>query len=72
MVYKFACPIPCNRVIEVFANTDEDAVKKFIAAGAISCRNSANPSCCEKDDHYMPSLPENRLTEIVRLTMELR
>jgi hypothetical protein len=72
MVYTFACPVPCNRVIKVSASTDEDAVKKIIAAGAISCRNSENPFCCEKGHHYMPSLPENRLTEIVRLTMELR
>ena len=71
MVYTFACPVPCNRVIKVYANTDDDAVKKIIAAGAISCRNTVNRFYCEKDHHHMPSMPENQLREIVRLSMEL-
>lgn len=71
MVYTFACPVPCKRIIKVYANTDDDAIKKIIAAGAISCRNISNQSGCENRHRHMPSLPKNQLTEIVRLSMEL-
>lgn len=70
MVYTFACPVPCNRIIKVHANTDDDAVKKIIAAGAIGCRNIALSSFCEKGRRHTPALPENRLREIVQLMME--
>lgn len=70
MVYTFACPVPCDRVIKVYANTDDDAVKKIIEAGAISCRNIANRSYCEKGHRPMPSLPAKQLREIVQLIME--
>jgi hypothetical protein len=70
MVYTFACPVPCNRVIEVYANTDDDAINKMIVAGAMSCRNMANQKYCEMDRYDMPSLPEAQLREIVRLSME--
>jgi hypothetical protein len=71
MVYTFACPVPCKRVIKVYANTDDDAIKKIIAAGAISCRNVSNQSCSEKHHQHMHVLPKNQLREIVRLSMEL-
>lgn len=70
MIYTFACPVPCNRVIKVYANTDDDAINKIIVAGAMSCRNMANKKYCEKGRHNMPSLPEEQLREIVRLSME--
>jgi hypothetical protein len=69
MVYKFACPVPCRRIIKVYANTEEDAIDKIIVAGAMSCR-MANKRACEEGHHRMPSLPEDRLREIVRLSME--
>lgn len=69
MVYRFACPVPCRRVIQVYANTEEDAIDKIIVAGAMSCR-MANKRACEEGRHRMPSLPEDRLREIVRLSME--
>jgi hypothetical protein len=69
MVYTFACPVPCRRVIKVYANTEEDAIDKIIVAGAMSCR-MANKGVCEEGHHRMPSLPEERLREIVRLSME--
>ncbi len=69
MVYTFACPVPCHRVIKVYADTDDDAVNKIIVAGAMSCR-MANQKYCEKGRHKMPSLPEEQLREIVRLSME--
>jgi hypothetical protein len=68
MVYTFACPVPCRRVIKVYANTEEDAIDKMIVAGAMSCR-MANKKACEEGHHRMPSLPEDRLREIVRLSM---
>jgi hypothetical protein len=71
MVYRFTCPVPCNRVIKVYAHNDDDAVKKIITAGAINCRNMGHQSCCEKDHRYMPPLPEKKIREIVQLSMEL-
>ena len=69
MVYTFACPVPCRRVIKVYAHTEKDAIDKIIVAGAMSCR-MANKRACERGHHRMPSLPEDRLREIVRLSME--
>jgi len=71
MIYRFVCPAPCNREITIYADTDTDAIKKIISAGALSCRNMANRSYCEKYHRAMPSLPENRLREIVRVSMTL-
>lgn len=71
MVYTFSCPVPCKRMIKVYATTDDDAIKKIIAEGAISCRNTIGRSCDEKRHQHMSVLPENRLREIVRLSMEL-
>jgi len=70
MVYTFACPVPCNRVIKVYANTDDDAINKLIVAGAMSCRTMSNKKYCEKGRHNMRSLPEEQLRDIVRLSME--
>jgi hypothetical protein len=71
MIYRFACPVPCNREISINADTDADAIQKIISAGALSCRNIANRSYCEKYDKAMFSLPANRLMEIVRENMKL-
>ena len=70
MFYTFTCPVPCNRVIEVYADTDDDAINEMIMAGAMSCRNMANQQYCEMDRYDMPSLPEPQLREIVRLSMK--
>jgi hypothetical protein len=70
MVYTFACPAPCSRVIMVDAHNDDDAITKIIGAGAIICRNIRNSSCCEKVPH-LPPLPENKLREIVQLCMNV-
>ncbi len=70
MVYTFACPVPCNRVIKVYAKTDDDAIDKIIIAGAMSCRNMTNRTYCEYNPYDMTSLPEEQLREIVRLSME--
>jgi hypothetical protein len=70
MVYTFACPIPCRRVIKVDANTDDEAITKILAAGAVSCRNMANRKDCEEEHRHMPVLHEEQLREIVRFSME--
>ena len=70
MVYTFACPIPCRRVIKVDANTDDEAITKILAAGAVSCRNMATFKDCEEEHRHMPVLHEEQLREIVRLSME--
>jgi hypothetical protein len=70
MVYTFACPVPCHRVIEVHANSDDDAIDKIIVAGAVSCRNMANRKHCEEGRRHMPSLSMEQLRDIVRVSME--
>ena len=70
MVYTFACPAPCSRVIIVDAHNGEDAVNKIIEAGALSCRNIKKTSCCEKVHHLSP-LTEKKLRDIVRLFMNV-
>jgi hypothetical protein len=70
MVYRFACPAPCSRVITVDANDDDDAVNKIIGAGAINCRNMEDTPCCKKVFHLAP-LPEEDLRDIVRLCMNV-
>jgi hypothetical protein len=70
MVYTFSCPVPCNKVIKVDANNDDDAIKKIITAGAINCRYSKKRSCSEKRGNYLPPLPEKYLKEIVQLSMK--
>ena len=70
MVYTFSCPYPCRRIIMVDANDDDDAVNKIIGAGAISCRNIRNTPCCKKVVH-LPPLPEKKLIDIVRMSMNV-
>jgi hypothetical protein len=69
MVYTFSCPLPCNRVIKVDANNDDDAVIKIITAGAIRCRSIMKSSCQEKHTNYLPPLNEKNLKEIVMFSM---
>jgi len=71
MIYRFVCPSPCKREIIINADDDAEAIMKIIAAGALSCRNMACRSYCEIYHKAMPSLPENRLREIVRVSMTL-
>ena len=70
MVYTFACPIPCRRVIKVDASTDDEAITKILAAGAVSCRNMASLKDCDEEHRHMPVLHEEQLREIVRVSME--
>jgi len=70
VVYTFACPAPCSRLIKVDANNDDDAVNKIIGAGAINCRHMKNMPCCEKV-LYLPPLQEENLRDIVRLCMNV-
>jgi len=70
MTYTFACPVPCNKIIKVYARNDNDAFTKIIAAGAIGCRNREKQSCRENDFHNMFPLPEELIREIVRLNMK--
>lgn len=70
MVYAFACPAPCSRVIKVDASDDDDAVNKIMEAGAINCRNiNSTPSC--KKVLQLPPLPEENLRAIVLLCMSV-
>jgi hypothetical protein len=71
MIYTFACPGTCSKIIKVNASNDEDAITKIIKAGAIGCRNREKQSCREQDFHYMFPLPEELLREIVRLNIKV-
>ena len=71
MIYTFACPIPCSKMIKVYASNDDDAITKIIKEGAIGCRNREKQSCRENDFRHMFPLPEELLREIVRLNMKV-
>lgn len=70
MTYTFACPTPCNRVIRISASDADDAVRKIIDAGAMSCRNSKRHDPCKSTRFAMPPLPDKQLNEVVRLIMQ--
>jgi len=69
MIYTFSCPAPCQRLICVDARDDEEAVVKFIGAGAMLCRNRGKHDNCPMVHPDMTPLPDMRLREIVRLSM---
>jgi hypothetical protein len=70
MVYTFACPVPCQRIIKVHADSDDEAIERMIVAGAMSCRNAAHRRYCEEGHRRMPSFSMEQLRQIVRLSME--
>ena len=70
MTYSFACPYPCNRVIEVKARNFPDAIEKIVTAGAIGCRSSQNQFICENIHFEMSPIPEGHLKKIVGLCMQ--
>ncbi|MBP8746172.1 MAG: hypothetical protein KBH86_13745 [Syntrophorhabdus sp.] len=70
MIYSFACPVPCNYEIRVEAKNGEDAVTRFIRAGAIRCRNVRKGCFCESAKYNFPPLQEEQLKNIVRLCMK--
>lgn len=67
--YTFSCPAPCRRVIRVHAVSDEEAVGKFINAGALKCRRAGAREPCEIDHPPMPPLSDRQLNRLVRLIM---
>ena len=69
MIYKFECPHPCTRVIQVDADNDEEAIWKLINAGAMTCRNGESNDSCIKALPFLFPLPKPQLKEAVRLTM---
>jgi hypothetical protein len=69
MNYSFACPVPCNRKIEVVACDYRDAVDKIIAAGAMRCRNSDNQCRCEQAHFALSPMPSEQLRHTVSLCM---
>lgn len=70
MVYRYACPRPCHRVITVHADTDEEAIDRLIGAGAMGCRTLAYRKECKEGHHHMPLLSEVQLRQLVRWGME--
>jgi hypothetical protein len=70
MTYIFSCPVPCSRVIRVEARDDEDAVRKIIKAGAMTCRNEGSNGPCDSTHPALSPLPERRLRDVVRLSMQ--
>lgn len=69
MIYSFACPHPCSRVIQVEARNDEDAVRKLIDAGAMTCRNEKCGDPCNRALPFITPLSHSELREAVRLSM---
>ncbi|MGA2330586.1 MAG: hypothetical protein ABSG75_02390 [Syntrophales bacterium] len=70
MTYSFACPVPCDHEIKVYANNNDDAVNAIIRAGAIRCRNIEKNCHCEKAHIQLPPVPAEQLRRIVRLCMK--
>ena len=67
--HTFSCPAPCRRVIRVHTASDDDAVGKFIKAGALKCRRTDAREPCDIDHPPMPPLSDRQLKRIVRLIM---
>jgi hypothetical protein len=70
MTYSFACPLPCDHEIRVYAKNNDDAVNAIIRAGAIRCRNIEKDCLCEKARIQLPPVPAEQLKRIVRLCMK--
>jgi hypothetical protein len=70
-IYKFECPVPCNKMIKVSAQNQDDAITKIITAGALNCRKIADQYCHENVHNIVYPLPEKQIHEIVMLSMEL-
>jgi len=69
MTYSVVCPYPCRYEIRIDAMNNEDAVMKFLTAGALSCRNNDHQCNCEKvqNNTSPPTSPiaEEKLKHIV-------
>lgn len=70
MTYIFACPFPCNRVISVDAGDADDAVRKIIKAGGLTCRNGESHIPCKITHPQIPPLSDRQLRELIRSTMK--
>lgn len=70
MTYTFSCPWPCVREIVVEAGDVDDAVRKIIRAGGMTCRNGATRKACEGTHPPMSPLPDGQLRDVVRLIMK--
>jgi len=70
-IYKFACPVPCNKKIRVYAQDQDDAITKIITAGALNCRKTEDRFCHENVHNIAYPLPEKQIHEIVMLSMKL-
>lgn len=69
MIYSFLCPTPCSHEIFINAENDDDAVIKLMKAGALHCRNAKYHCRCEKSQHYLSPISEEKLNQIVRICM---
>jgi hypothetical protein len=56
-------------VIRVDARNDDDAVKKIIKAGAMTCRNRASDNTCDTTRPVMSPWTDLQLRGVVRLIM---
>lgn len=69
MTYTFACPVPCSRVIRVDACDDDDAVRKIIEAGGMTCRSRESSKPCRTPHPPMSPLPDKQMVDLVRVSM---
>jgi hypothetical protein len=67
MTYTFACPSPCSHEIRVHAENGDNAVIKLTNAGALRCRNVKYRCHCEKAQHDISPLSEEKLKQIIRI-----
>ncbi len=69
--YSFTCPFPCTNKINVEAENRDDAARKIVMAGAMSCRNLANHCYCEKSNVNLYPIPEEELRNAVNHQMRI-
>ncbi len=71
MYYSFTCPLPCHHKIKVDAENRDDAVRKIMTAGAMSCRNLANQYYCAEVNLNLYPIPEEELKDAVNLGLRI-
>ncbi len=69
MMYSFSCPTPCDRVIRVAARDAEEAVRKIIREGGLTCRIGGNRPCKSPHPQLSP-LPDGELRGTIRFMMK--
>jgi hypothetical protein len=61
MNYSFKCPAPCNQELKVYAQNDDEAMGKLMAAGKVHIKE-VHPN--------MPPMPEQQMKDMLKKGMK--